>query len=239
MEPRLLTLLIVAPAVLVVIAVFLMVWNERTFSRTGSVAIVSGIVLAVWLTATTLLARSGFYLPPETRRAPPVAVQLVVALIGLALALAVSPSLRSLLTNQKQLLRLNVWRLVGAVFLALMITGQVPALWAVPAGTGDVLVGATAFWVARGVDTAGGRRRAIVFNLLGLLDLVVAIGLGTATSPGPTQIFHTRPTSVILTHFPLVLVPTFLVPLAVMVHVISLWQLWGGSWRAPGTTSAR
>ena len=30
---------------------------------------------------------------------------------------------------------------------------------------------------------------------------------------------------------PLALVPAFLVPLAIMVHVVSLWQLFAGSWR--------
>ena len=73
--------------------------------------------------------------------------------------------------------------------------------------------------------------RAIIFNVLGLLDLVVAVGLGMTISPGPTQLFQLMPSGEVLTHFPLVLVPTFLVPLAVMVHVVSLRQLLGAPWR--------
>ena len=55
-------------------------------------------------------------------------------------------------------------------------------------------------------------------------------------SPGPTQLFPLTPSGEALTHFPLVLVPTFLVPLAVMVHVVSLRQFVGASWsvRQPG-----
>ena len=78
------------------------------------------------------------------------------------------------------------------------------------------------------LDLPGGRQRAIVFNLFGLADLVVAVGLGVTTSPGPAQLFHTSPTSELATHFPLALVPTFLVPLAFMLHIVSLWQLFGG-----------
>ena len=52
-----------------------------------------------------------------------------------------APSLRRLLTNQKNLILLNLWRLVGVVFLVLMVNGQMPALWALPAGIGDVIVG--------------------------------------------------------------------------------------------------
>ena len=146
-----------------------------------------------------------------------------------------SPTLRGLLRNQKNLIRLNVWRLEGALFLALMFTGQVPALWAIPAGVGDVLIGASAFWVAARLVEPGGRRRAVIFNLLGLLDLVVAIGLGITTNPGPAQIFHTMPSAELLTRFPLALVPGFLVPLAFMVHFVSLWQLSRRS--APGLTA--
>jgi hypothetical protein len=63
-----------------------------------------------------------------------------------------------------------------------------------------------------------------------MADLVVAVGLGVMSSPGAAQVFHTTPTSELATRFPLVLVPTFLVPLAFVLHVISLWQLLGGPW---------
>src|SRR5262245_48340370 len=156
----------------------------------------------------------------------------------MALALTWSPSLRSVLANQRNLGRLNVWRLVGAVFVALMFTNQVPALWALPAGLGDVAIGATAFWVASRLDAPGGTRRAIIFNLLGLLDLVVAVGLGMNMSPGPTQVLKLTPSGEVLTHFPLVLVPTFLVPLAITLHVVSLVQLRGATWRADQRAAA-
>jgi hypothetical protein len=85
-------------------------------------------------------------------------------------------------------------------------------------------------WVASGLDSPGGRRRAIFFNLFGMLDLIVAVGLGITTSAGPLHVFHTTPTSQLATRFPLALVPTFLVPLAFTLHVVSLWQLLGTSW---------
>jgi hypothetical protein len=199
-----LTAVIVVPALLVVFALFLVMWRERTSDQTARVAVMSGIVLLAWLVGTGILALRGFYFPPVSP--PPLGVQLTLALIGMALALTWSPSLRSVLTNQKNLVRLNVWRLVGAAFVALMFANQVPALWALPAGLGDVAIGATAFWVAGRLDAPGGTRRAIIFNLLGLLDLVVAVGLGMTISPGPTQVFKLTPSGELLTHFPLVLV---------------------------------
>jgi len=227
---QLLAWLVVAPMAAVVVAVFAVMWRERTSTRTALVAVIAGAVLAAWAALTVVLALRGFYKPPDTRSPPPVGIQLAIALVGLALFLAISPSLRSLLTNQKNLIRLNVWRLVGAVFLVLMLTGQMPALWALPSGIGDVIVGLAAFSVANRLDRPGGRRLAIIFNLFGLADLVVAIGLGIMTNPGPAQVFHTTPTSELATQFPLALVPTFLVPLAFVLHFVSLWQLFGLTW---------
>ena len=230
MSSQLLAWLVVAPMAAVVVAVFAVMWRERTSTRTALVAVIAGAVLAAWAALTVVLALRGFYKPPDTRSPPPVGIQLAIALVGLALFLAISPSLRSLLTNQKNLIRLNVWRLVGAVFLVLMLAGQMPALWALPSGIGDVIVGLAAFSVANRLDRPGGRRLAIIFNLFGLTDLVVAIGLGIMTNTGPAQVFHTTPTSELATQFPLALVPTFLVPLAFVLHFVSLWQLFGLTW---------
>jgi hypothetical protein len=225
MSQQLLVVLVVIPTALVVIALFAILWRERTSPRSAWIAGLSGLALAAWAITTSVLASSGSYQPPDTHSPPPVGIQLVTALSILSACLWLSPTLRGLLRNQKNLIRLNVWRLEGALFLALMLTGQVPALWAIPAGVGDVLVGGAAFWVAARLEAPGGRRRAIVFNLLGLLDLVVAVGLGIAVNPGPAQVFHTTPDAELLTRFPLALVPGFLVPLAFMVHFVSLWQL--------------
>jgi hypothetical protein len=228
--------LVVIPTAAVVAAMFVVLWRARTSTRTAWVAVVSGLVLATSAVITAWLAARGAYLQRDFGDAPLVGVQLVTALAAMALLLATSPSLRSLLTNQKNLLRLNLWRLEGAVFLALMITGQMPARWAIPAGVGDILVGALAFPVAGRLDSPGGVGRAIGFNLFGLADLMAAVALGMMTSPGPVQVFHTVPTSELVTHFPLALVPAFLVPMAFMLHIVSLWQLFGLRWvgqRAP------
>ncbi len=226
MSQQLLIALVVIPTALVVIAFPALLWQERTSPRSAWIAGLSAVILTAWAITTAVLAASGsYYQPPGFRGPPPIGIQLVTALAILAACLWFSPTLRGLLRNEKNLIRLNVWRLAGAIFLALMLAGQLPALWAIPAGVGDVLIGAAAFWVAARLDAPGGRRRAVVFNVLGVLDLVVAIGLGITVNPGPAQLFHTTPGAEMLTGFPLALVPGFLVPLAFMVHFVSLWQL--------------
>jgi hypothetical protein len=230
MSTTLLAVVVLGLTTAVTSAIFLTLWRERTSDRQSLIAIVSGVILAAWAIVATTLARRGVFLQTDPHSLPPIGITLILVLLFLGASLLISSSLRRLLANQENLILLNLWRLVGVVFLMLMANGQMPALWALPAGIGDILVGTTAPWIARHVHTLEGRRRAIVFNLLGMADLVVAVGLGTMTAPGPTQVFHTVPTSELATRFPLALVPTFLVPLAWMLHVVSLWQLLGGSW---------
>ena len=234
-----LTLVLLGATALVVAALFAVLWRERASPRDARVALLSGCVLSLWALGATFAARRGAFEAKAAEGVPPVGINLVVVLALLALSLASSATLRGLLSRQSDLIRLHLWRLVGLLFLWLMVRGQVPALWAVPAGVGDVLIGVTALWVARGVEAPGGRRRAIVWNLLGLADLVVAVGLGMMTSPGATLVFATQPTTEVMTHFPMALVPTFLVPLALTLHVVSLWQLLRGTWARPSAGQDR
>jgi hypothetical protein len=230
MFDTLLTLVILGPTAVVVAALFVVLWRERTSAHDARTAILAGAVLSLWAVVATVLAYRGVCQPHELESVPPVGFNLIVVLSVLFVSLATSASLRRLLTRQASLIRLHLWRLVGVVFLVLMMRGRVPALWALPAGIGDILVGATAPWVARDVDTPRGRRRAVIFNLFGMADLIVAVGLGIMMSPGATQVLKTVPTTEFMTLFPMALVPTFLVPLAFTLHVVSLWQLLGRAW---------
>lgn len=216
MSTPVLTLVVLGPTAVVVAALFLVLWRERTSARDARIALLSGGVLAVWAVVTTVLASRGFFQPQDAESAPPVGITLVVVLSVLAASLVTSASVRRLLTRQANLIRLHLWRLVA--ILVLMVRGQMPALWALPAGIGDILIAVTAPWIAGQVDSPRGKRRAIVWNLLGIGDL--------------TQVFDTVPTSELITRFPLALVPTFLVPLVFTLHVVSLWQLLGGTWAA-------
>jgi hypothetical protein len=220
---------VLLPTVLVIVAVVAVLWRERASSRDTPVAIAAGIVLTGWAISETVLARRGVFQPAADATVPPVGVNLIVVLLGLTVGLSVSPSLRRLLRDQASLIRLHLWRLEGFVFLALMLQFRVPALWALPAGLGDILVAATAPWVARGLERPENRPRAIAWTLFGMADLVVAVTLGVMTNPGPTQVFYSIPDARMLTQYPLALVPTFLVPVAFTLHVVTLWQLRRGS----------
>jgi hypothetical protein len=109
MSTNLLAVVILALTAAVVIAIFLVLWRERGSAHQAWIAIVSGVVLATWATVTTMLARRGFFQPPDPYSLPPIGITLILVLLTLVVCLLVSPSLRRLLTNQKSVIRLNLW----------------------------------------------------------------------------------------------------------------------------------
>ncbi|MFZ1941592.1 MAG: hypothetical protein WBA18_02450 [Terracidiphilus sp.] len=112
------------------------------------------------------------------------------------------------------------WRIGGFAFVVLAAYRMLPNLFALPAGWGDIAIGFTAVWAALKLATPDNRRRFIVWQVLGIADLVNAVLLGTLTgviSP------HGIPTS-LMTVLPLSVIPTFFVPLYTMIHVICIAQ---------------
>lgn len=189
------------------------------------------VVFAAWFAVIAAIAYSGGFrarpgLPPA-----PQALALALPLIVGAGAIWLVPTLGRALAApaiQPGLIAVQFYRAIeGVVFLALIPLGLLPALFAIPAGAGDVLVGLTALGTAAALRGGNGRRAAITWNALGLLDLVVAIVLGVATAPGKPQLIATSPASLALTLAPVVLIPAFYVPLSIWLHIVSLRYLLG------------
>jgi hypothetical protein len=116
-------------------------------------------------------------------------------------------------------------RVVGVTFLLVMALGHLPAIFALPAGLGDIAAGLAALSVARRLAQGGGRTRAVWFNLFGLLDLVVALSIGFLAGLGPWRPLEVTPSTEPLSLLPLALVPTVAVPLAIALHIVSLSRL--------------
>jgi hypothetical protein len=72
---------------------------------------------------------------------------------------------------------------------------------------------------------------ALAENLFGLADLVVAVTTGFLTSPSAFQLFAFDLPNELISQFPLVLIPVFLVPLSVLLHLASLTKLRRGALR--------
>jgi hypothetical protein len=125
------------------------------------------------------------------------------------------------------LVALQLYRVFGSQWLAYWLRGLLPGLWALPAGTGDVLTGlfAVSAAIALASGTAEGRKAAMLWNMFGIVDLALAISLGIIISPGPFQLIVQHGPSIGLDGFPNVLTPAFVVPCSILLHALSLRQL--------------
>jgi hypothetical protein len=97
--------------------------------------------------------------------------------------------------------------------------GMLHPAFGIPAEIGDVLIGVTAipfaYFLRKGFCWS--KYSLVVWNVLGIADLVMAVSLGLITSPG----FGIST----ITTFPWVLIPTLGVPLALILHGITLYRL--------------
>ena len=113
-------------------------------------------------------------------------------------------------------------RVAGVAFLLYMALGHLPALFALPAGLGDIAAGIAAPLVARRLTRGTGRRAALWFNAFGMTDLVVALTLGALTG---FQLLNVTPSSTPISELPLALIPTATVPLFFVLHITAVSAL--------------
>jgi hypothetical protein len=113
----------------------------------------------------------------------------------------------------------QTFRIVGFVFLVLYTYRILPGMLALPAGWGDIAIGATAYLAANWLIPHY-RRGFIAWQLLGMLDLLIAISMGAASGMLNPDGISTAPMTVL----PLSLIPGFAVPLFLILHIISIAQ---------------
>ena len=200
-------------------------WEEAQRIATLRTA---AVVLSLWFVAALALSSADVF-RAVADRAPTIefGIFLPVA-IGLVWLWRSDAAIRLIdAIPQSWLVGIQFYRVLGVIFLLLNAQGSLPSLFALPAGSGDVTVGLLAPVVAVAYARGVVGRELLVrgWNILGLLDLAVAITTGFLTSPSPLQMYSFDAPNELIGAYPLVLVPVFGVPLAVLLHVASLVKL--------------
>jgi len=219
---------------LLVAIILFALWHALARTNLGSrqrllgwTAVAAALVL--WVTIVWTLALQGiFALEPGAPRL----LQIVVVLVPMIILII---SGLTLLTRSQTIAAaldaVPLWWLIayqmsrvngGVIFLPLWYYGFLPGFFALPAGIGDTLTGLFAIVavVALWRDAPLARPLAYAVNVFGMADLIYAISMGVTSFLVST----TAEVSPIVM-YPLVLVPTFGVPLAFIVHCLSISQL--------------
>jgi hypothetical protein len=188
----------------------------------------STLLLGAWFIAALVPSWLGFYDRPLFGL-PTIQYGMIIPLIVAVMLFRGSATLRRVVEAipQSWLVCVQVYRTEGVIFLVLYATGHLPGVFAWPAGAGDMLVGLLAPVVA--IAYARHSRSASVWvrawNLFGIADFVVAVTIGFLSTPGPLQKLSLEAPNKLITAFPLAMVPAFIIPLSILLHLASLTKV--------------
>jgi hypothetical protein len=183
------------------------------------------VVVFAWLVVAAVVGATGAMrqspVPP-----PAVAVALTIAAL---LVVRLSHGARDAVhqIGPGPLVLFHVVRVAaGAYFLILGARGVIPREFTTPAGWGDILVGVAAVWVllrCLPARTPGQRWAFYLWNVAGLLDILAVVG-------NAIRLYLRDPAFVEpFVSLPLAILPTFVVPIVIVSHVLLFGWARGGA----------
>jgi hypothetical protein len=209
-----------ATVVVTLVVLFGQTLNER--------AVIAGALIS-WFAAVLAAGASGILQNEGGLGTPGLGATVALALTALTLFGLGRDRRRARILEAPlpALIAVQAVRALGVSFILLYFAGRLPAPFAPTAGWGDIFIGVTALPMAYLAARAGDTWRGAIWlwNSLGLLDLVVAVGLGATSAPGPLQLFSGPPGSAIMTTLPWIVIPCFLVPALAFVHLAIFYRL--------------
>src|SRR5215469_3127066 len=184
------------------------------------------VVLIGWLTLVWILAERAFFVLSDNSQMAEggiIVVSAIVLVVGSLFALTRSETIAAAIDAAPLwwLIVYQVYRVAGFIFVRLWSRGFLPGPFGLPAGIGDMLTGVFALLVVGAFlrSSQWAKPLAYAVNIFGMIDLLGAIALGILSTRSAT--IHPSP----LLLYPLVLAPIFGVPLAFIIHALSLRQL--------------
>src|SRR6202795_4311158 len=199
----------------------------RTKADRVRIVSILGIVLFGWLVLSLFLGWQGIFRSALNQQVPYIALAIGIPILVGALLIRGSNQVREIIAAvaQSQLVAFQFYRVLGVTFLVLYAAGQLPGIFALPAGCGDVMVGLTALMVGARAARSDNDQLVTLWNWLGIGDLVIAMATGFSSASSRFQIFSLDAPNVLIGSFPLVMVPIFAVPLSIVLHLASLSKI--------------
>jgi hypothetical protein len=193
----------------------------------SGVTLVVGIILALWLAFVFVVGARGAFVQPAGTPPLPIFFAVTLPVVMFLVAYRSSSAVRDVVLNLDQRLAvgLQAWRFGGFVFVALTTYNVLPGAFAWPAGLGDMAIGATAPLIALAIARNPKfvtSRLFVIWNLLGILDLVVAVGTATLVAWFGIGAESSRIGP--MAQLPLLVIPAFLVPSFLILHLAGLLQ---------------
>ncbi len=201
--------------------------GDQPASHAGPSMLVSTLLVG-WLGLVSWLGATGAFVPADGTPPLGLLVAVLAPVVSFLILYRVSPAVRAyaLTADLRLVVATQAWRFGGFAFLALYTYGVLPGYFAWPAGLGDMAIAAAAPRMLVGLtDTPEFRtsRTFVLWNVLGILDLIVAVTAGAVVPLVFPNLVGAVPTGA-MTRLPLVLIPGFFVPGYIILHAIALSQ---------------
>ncbi len=217
------------------------VGEDSSITRRWMVGAAMGLVL--WLALSGILAASGML--SDFSRVPPPMMLLAAGGGLLTIILAFSPVSARFISGLPigWLVGYQAFRIVVEIALDLLYhAGAVPVQMSVEGRNFDMISGVSALAIAalavRGRLPEWGLQ---LWNLLGFGLLLNIVIISILSFPLPIRMFLNEPANVIVTTWPFVWLPVFLVPAALFGHLLvfrRLWQSLRNAVQSPARTNA-
>jgi hypothetical protein len=216
-----LSLLLVAIHAVIVIALS---WRVYV-SNTGRLRWRGLLILVPWFALLCLLAWSDVFSDVQSIL-PPAAIAITIPIVVIVFLLWREGWLRRIVRSLslQWLIGIQLYRVLGAVFLLGWLSGELPSELGLPTFILDLTIGLTAIPVAILSQRRERRGLVVAWNIVGLLDFAYSISLTLLALPG-LSLISMNPSPALIGQLPLSLIAVWAVPLSIALHLFTLFKL--------------
>ena len=190
------------------------------------------LYLGLWYALATYFGRSGAMGQELFPGGPPTLGLFFIGAAVLSFVLSRQLPKWRIVTDrigQEYLMGFQSIRVLGVIFLVGGALGQIPWIFAIPAGLGDIWAGYMGYRAMKAVarNDPAARRKIREANLVGIADFAIALTTGLITSETIYQLTAFDAPNIV-GQYPLVLIPAVMVPLFLTAHFLSISKLRDG-----------
>jgi len=222
----------IAFILIVIVAVigFYLIIKKSNLQNTKAKANSIFIGFVIWIIIQSVLSLNHIYNTNMQALPPKILLLGVLPTILVIICLLITQSGKQFIDSLplKNLIFLNILRIpVEIVLWCLFIYKTIPEIMTFEGRNFDILAGITAPIIAYyGFIKAKVSRKLILFwHFLSLALLINVVFIGLLSAPTPFQQFAFTQPNVAILYFPFSLLPTFIVPLILFGHLVSIRQL--------------
>ncbi|GHB27954.1 hypothetical protein [Mongoliitalea lutea] len=183
------------------------------------------LISIIWLILISSLSLTGFF--QNTNTIPP---RFLIVLIGNITFIAfLYTKLKTVDLEYRYAMLVQALRVpVEITLYFLFLQKQVPEIMTFNGLNFDIIIGISAlifFILSQLFKVNLGKKTLMVWNIIGLLFLMNIVVIAILSAPLPIQQLSFQQPNIAVLSFPYILLPSFIVPIVILTHIISIKQL--------------